>query len=86
MLFDLRSPRRRVAIKFIYGTLAVLMGGGLIFFGIGSDASGGLSEVFGGGNADSGFEDQIEEAEKQGGCSRKAANWKRWRSRIPACR
>jgi len=65
VLFDLRSPRRRVAIKFIYGTLAVLMGGGLIFFGIGSDASGGLSEVFGGGSADSGFEDQIEEAEKQ---------------------
>ena len=65
MLFDLRSPRRRVAIKFIYGTLAVLMGGGLIFFGIGSDASGGLSEIFGNGSADSGFEDQIEDAENE---------------------
>jgi len=66
VLFDLRSPRRRVAIKFIYGTLALLMGGGLILFGIGSDATGGLSEIFsGGGSSDTGFEDQIEDAEKQ---------------------
>ena len=64
MLFDLRSPRRRAAVKVIYGTLAVLMGGGLIFFGIGSDAQGGLSEIFGsGGSSESGFEDQINDAE-----------------------
>ena len=67
MLFDLRSPGRRVAVKIIYGTLAVLMGGGLIFFGIGSDAQGGLSEIFGGGGSsgESGFESQIEDAENQ---------------------
>jgi tetratricopeptide (TPR) repeat protein len=67
VLFDLRDPRRRAAIKVIYGTLAVLMGGGLIFFGIGSDAQGGLSEIFGGGggSANEAFEDQINEAEDQ---------------------
>jgi hypothetical protein len=66
VLFDLRSPKRQVAVKAIYGTLAVLMGGGLIFFGIGSNASGGLADLFGsGGSSDSGFEDQIDDAEKQ---------------------
>jgi hypothetical protein len=65
VLFDLRSPGRRVAIKIIYGTLALLMGGGLILFGIGSDAGGGLSEIFGSGGTESGFEDQIEDAENK---------------------
>jgi tetratricopeptide (TPR) repeat protein len=65
MLFDLRSPGRRRVIKVIYGGLAFLMASGLIFFGIGSDATGGLSEIFGGGGGgDTGFEDQIEDAEK----------------------
>jgi hypothetical protein len=66
VLFDLRSPGRRRVIKVIYGFLAVLMGGGLIFFGIGSDATGGLADIFGGGSggsADTGFEDQIDDAE-----------------------
>lgn len=63
MLFDLRSPGRRRFIKVIYGGLALLMGGGLIFFGIGSDATGGLSELFTGSSSDeSGFEDQIDDA------------------------
>ena len=66
MLFDLQSPGRRRVIKVIYAMLAVLMGGGLIFFGIGSDASGGLSEIFGGGGGtDKPFEDDIEDAEKR---------------------
>ena len=43
MLFDLRGRRKRF-IQVIYATLAVLMGGGLVFFGIGSDVSGGLFE------------------------------------------
>ena len=65
MLFDLQSPGRRGIIKVIYATLAILMGGGLIFFGIGSDATGGLSEVFTGndGAGETGFEDQISEQE-----------------------
>ena len=44
MLFDLRGRGRRRAVQVIYATLAILMGGGLVFFGIGSDASGGLIE------------------------------------------
>jgi hypothetical protein len=45
MLFDLRGRRRR-AVQATYLTLAVLMGGGLVFFGIGGDVSGGLFDAF----------------------------------------
>ena len=45
MLFDLRGKRKRF-IQVIYALLAVLMGGGLIFFGIGSDVQGGLFDAF----------------------------------------
>lgn len=69
MLFDLRSPGRRRAIKVIYAGLAVLMGGGLVFFGIGGDAPGGLGDALGltdqGGGAASSFEDQIKDAEQK---------------------
>jgi hypothetical protein len=41
MLFDIRSPGRRMAVKVIYGGLAVLLGGGLILFGVGSGIQGG---------------------------------------------
>jgi hypothetical protein len=46
MLFDLRGRGRRRAIQVIYATLALLMGGGLIFFGIGGNTSGGLFDAF----------------------------------------
>lgn len=55
MLFDLQGKRRRV-VQATYLTLAVLMGGGLVLFGIGGDVSGGLFDAFsdrsgsGGGN------------------------------------
>ena len=45
MLFDLRGRGRRRTIKVIYVTLAFLMGGGLVFFGIGGDVSGGLVDA-----------------------------------------
>jgi hypothetical protein len=45
MLFDLRGRRRR-AVQVTYASLAVLMGLGLIGFGIGSDAAGGLADIF----------------------------------------
>lgn len=46
MLFDLRSRGRRRAIQVIYLFLAVLLGGGLIFFGIGGGSgSGGLLDA-----------------------------------------
>ncbi len=68
MLFDLQGKRRRV-VQATYLTLAILMGGGLVFFGIGSDVQGGLSDAFsGGGGGDSGngaLEDRIEKNEKK---------------------
>jgi len=45
MLFDLRG-RRRNAVKVIYLGLAVLLGGGLVLFGIGGDVQGGLFDAF----------------------------------------
>lgn len=47
MLFDLQSPRRRAAVKVIYAMLAVLIGGGLLLFGVGSSATGGLLDALG---------------------------------------
>jgi len=42
MLFDLRGRGRRRTVQAIYLSLAILMGGGLVLFGIGSDQAGGL--------------------------------------------
>ncbi len=68
MLFDLKGKRRRV-VQATYLTLAVLMGGGLVLFGIGGEVQGGLFDAFSGGN-DSGngnpiTERRLEEAEKR---------------------
>ena len=46
MLFDLRGRGRRRTVQVIYACLAILMGGGLVLFGIGSDQSGGLVDAF----------------------------------------
>ena len=45
MLFDLRGSGRRATIKVVYLFLAVLLGGGLVLFGIGGDVSGGLVDA-----------------------------------------
>ena len=45
MLFDLKGRRRRV-VQGTYLLLAILMGGGLVLFGIGGDVSGGLFDAF----------------------------------------
>jgi hypothetical protein len=65
VLFDLRSSGRRRTVKVVYITLAFLMGGGLIFFGIGGGTAlnGGLFDAFngnngGGGNVDDRFKKQ----------------------------
>jgi hypothetical protein len=64
MLFDLRGSGRRRTIKIVYVTLAFLMGGGLILFGIGGGGalSGGLVDAItqseGGGGGSSRFEEQ----------------------------
>src|SRR3954467_6234293 len=67
MLFDLRGKRRR-AVQGTYLMLALLMGGGLVFFGIGGDVSGGLLDAFKGGGGSSGneqLEKRIDKERKQ---------------------
>jgi hypothetical protein len=67
MLFDLRG-RRQGAVKVIYLLLAVLMGGGLVFFGVGGSVSGGLLDAFKGGgssNVDEAIQKRIDAAEKR---------------------
>ena len=68
MLFDLRGRRRR-AVQATYLMLAVLMGGGLVLFGIGGDVSGGLIDAFkgggGGSNGDSALRDQVERQQER---------------------
>jgi hypothetical protein len=69
MLFDLRGRRRRL-VQATYLTLAVLMGGGLVFFGIGGDVQGGLFDAFserggGGGSGDDAIEKRIDRAEER---------------------
>jgi hypothetical protein len=68
MLFDLRGRRRR-AVQVTYLTLAVLMGGGLVLFGIGGSSGGILDAITGndsGGTvSDSGLEKRIETQQKK---------------------
>jgi hypothetical protein len=68
MLFDLRGSGRRRTIKIVYVTLAFLMGGGLVLFGIGGSGalSGGLVDAItqseGGGDGDERFREQEQRA------------------------
>jgi hypothetical protein len=68
MLFDLRGHRRR-AVQVIYLLLAILMGGGLVLFGIGGSVSGGLLDAFkgggGGGNGNDAIEKRVDRLEKR---------------------
>jgi hypothetical protein len=50
MLFDLRGKGRRRTVQVIYLGLAILMGGGLVLFGIGGATSGGLFDAINGGS------------------------------------
>jgi len=65
VLFDLRSSGRRRTIKVIYLTLAFLMGGGLILFGIGGGTSlnGGLFDAFSGNNSGGSVDDRFKKQE-----------------------
>jgi hypothetical protein len=63
MLFDLQSRGRRSAVKVIYLGLAILMGGGLVLFGIGTGTGGGgLFDVFNGSSSSTSA--QVSSAEK----------------------
>jgi len=64
MLFDLQSRNRRTAVKIIYLGLAILMGGGLVLFGIGTgNGGGGLLDIFTGGGSSTSA--QVSSAEKR---------------------
>jgi hypothetical protein len=67
MLFDLRGSGRRRTIKVIYLSLAILMGGGLVLFGIGGATSGGLVDALslGGGGGDDVFKENVEKAQER---------------------
>jgi tetratricopeptide (TPR) repeat protein len=69
MLFDLRGRGRRRTVQVIYLSLAILMGGGLVLFGIGGATSGGLVDALQGGsggtNANDAFEKRVETLEKR---------------------
>jgi hypothetical protein len=63
VLFDLKGRRRRV-VQGTYLMLAILMGGGLVLFGIGGDVSGGLIDAIQGQSGSGGnsiVEDRIDE-------------------------
>jgi hypothetical protein len=69
MLFDLKGKRRRV-VQGTYLMLAVLMGGGLVLFGIGGGSlNGGLLDAFkgggGGSSADSAIQKRVDAAERR---------------------
>jgi hypothetical protein len=69
MLFDLRGRGRRRTVQVIYLSLAILMGGGLVLFGVGGNTSGGLFDAFSGdsgnGSATTSYTKQIESTQKQ---------------------
>jgi hypothetical protein len=65
MLFDLRSRGRRRTVQAIYLGLAVLMGGGLVLFGVGAgNGLGGILNAFTGNGSGSAQTQVINQAEK----------------------
>jgi hypothetical protein len=68
MLFDLRGRGRRRVVQVIYLGLAILMGGGLVLFGVGGATSGGLLDAFksssGSTSVDKVFQQRVDSAER----------------------
>jgi tetratricopeptide (TPR) repeat protein len=69
MLFDLRGRGRRRTVQVIYLSLALIMGGGLVLFGIGGATSGGLLDAIQGGsgstNAGDVFQKRVDHLQKR---------------------
>ena len=66
MLFDLRSRGRRRTVQAVYLLLAILLGGGLVLFGVGAgNGLGGLLNAFNGGGSTSGQKAVVSQQEKQ---------------------
>jgi hypothetical protein len=80
MLFDLRGRGRRRAVQGIYLGLAILMGGGLVLFGVGGATSGGLLDAFkndsGGASVSDVFQKRVDSAEN--GVKVRPADPKAW--------
>jgi hypothetical protein len=65
MLFDLRSRGRRRTVQAVYLGLAVLMGGGLVLFGVGAgNGIGGLLNAFNGSGSNAGQQQAVSQQEK----------------------
>src|SRR2546421_10621868 len=65
MLFDLRSRGRRRTVQAVYLGLALLMGGGLVLFGVGAgNGFGGLLNAFNGGGGSGAQQAQVSSEEK----------------------
>jgi hypothetical protein len=81
MLFDLRGGGRRKTVQTVYILLAVLMGGGLVLFGIGGSVSGGLLDALNNnsGSASAGldtYRNRVAQAQRQATAHPKdAAAW-----------
>jgi hypothetical protein len=66
MLFDLRSRGRRRTVQVVYLGLAILIGGGLVLFGVGAgNGLGGLLNAFNGGGSSSGQKAVVSAQEQQ---------------------
>jgi hypothetical protein len=68
MLFDLRGAGRRRTVQAIYLSLAILMGGGLVLFGVGGNVGGGLLDAVKGNgstSAGNGFEKRAQQLERR---------------------
>ena len=67
MLFDLQATGRRRAVKIIYGFLAILIGGGLVLFGVGGSGFGLLNsdQNNNGGTSGTSLEKQAKAAEQK---------------------
>jgi len=66
MLFDLRSRGRRRTVQGVYLFLAILLGGGLVLFGVGAgNGLGGLLNAFNGGGSSSGQKAVVSQQEQQ---------------------
>jgi hypothetical protein len=67
VLFDLRGRGRRRTVQGIYLSLAILMGGGLVLFGVGGNVSGGLLDALKDNQGTTGsdvFQKRLKAAEK----------------------
>jgi hypothetical protein len=65
MLFDLRSRGRRRTVQAVYLGLAIILGGGLVLFGVGAgNGLGGLLNAFNGNGSNSGQSAAVSQQEK----------------------